>query len=132
MWVDGVGARKEKEREKERRTDRTRDGERVRARDAEVGLETLPLLSLSLSLSLSAHRRQTQAAPVFFTLLFLLLTARREGVRLWGAGRGGGRCWLAAVKMGKEEKGKRGGERTCPQNRVTCYRRFRDLKRRGS
>ncbi len=42
----------------------------------------------NISLSLSAHRRQTQAAPVFFTLLFLLFTAHREGVRLWGGDAG--------------------------------------------
>ncbi len=104
--MGGWGGGAQRERERERRRDRTRDGERVRARDAEVGLETLPPPSLSLSLPLSAHRRQTQAAPVFFTLLFLLLTARREGVRLWG-----GEMLAGCGKDGKEEKGKRGGEK---------------------
>jgi len=97
-------------RKRERRRDRTRDGERVRARDAEVGLETLP--SLSLSLSLSAHRRQTQAAPVFFTLLFLLLTARREGVRLWGEVLAG---WLAAVKMERKKRKESARENLSPK-----------------
>ncbi len=102
--MDGVGARKEKERERDGETEREMGRECGRGTRRWASRLSPPLLSLSLSLS--AHRRQTQAAPVFFTLLFLLLTARREGVRLWG-----GEMLAGCGKDGKEEKGKRGGEK---------------------
>jgi hypothetical protein len=79
----------------------------VRARDAEVGLETLPPLPLSLSLSLSQrtedrHRRLPSFSLSFF---FYLLPVGKGYVS------GGGRCWLAAVKMERKKKEKRGGEK---------------------
>ncbi len=102
MWVDGVGARKEKERETERQN--ARWGE-----SAGEGRGGGPRDS---PLSLSARRRQTQAAPVFFTLLFLLLTARREGVRLWGEVLAG---WLAAVKMERKKRKESARENLSPK-----------------
>ncbi len=104
-WMGWGRAKRKRERETERQN--ARWGESAGEGRGGGPRDSPPPSPLSLSLSLSAHRRQTQAAPVFFTLLFLLLTARREGVRLWG-----GEMLAGCGKDGKEEKGKeRGRER---------------------
>ncbi len=100
----GGGAQRERERERERETERqnARWGESAGEGRGGGPRDSPPSpFSLLSQRTEDRHRRLPSFSLSFF---FYLLPARKGYVS------GGGRCWLAAVKMGKGER-EREGER---------------------
>jgi hypothetical protein len=110
VWVDGVGARKEKERERDGETEREMGRECGRGTRRWASRLSPPLLSLSLSLSQRTEDRHRRLPSFSLSFFFYLLPVGKGYVS------GGGRCWLAAVKMERKKKEREGERKRVREN----------------